>query len=284
MENKSIPHSIQVNGNLIDLSSPKVMGIINATPDSFYSGSRVDGERQITERVMSVIDEGADFIDIGACSTRPNAPLATQQEEIKRLRKILTVIQKIAPDTVMSVDTFRSNVAKMCVEEFGVGMINDISGGEMDKDMFDTVACLKVPYIMMHMRGTPETMQQNTHYKHLRLEMTQYFAHKVYALQERGVNDIILDPGFGFGKTAEQNYELLGHLEEWQQFQLPLLVGMSRKSMIYNTLGITPEESLNGTTAVNVIAMMKGANILRVHDVKACVEATKIFNAMKNTL
>lgn len=280
MKNKSLPHSIQVNGKLIELSSPKVMGIVNITPDSFYSNSRAIEEREIAERVEHILNEGADFIDIGACSSRPNATLASQEEEMKRLRKALPIIRDIAPDTAISVDTFRSDVASMCVEEFGVGLINDIFAGEMDNNMFKTVARLRVPYIMMHMKGTPETIQQDANYEHLRIELTQYFAHKIYTLQEFGVNDIILDPGFGFGKTTAHNYELLNHLDEFQLFDLPILVGISRKTMIYKTLGITPEESLNGTTAANVIAMMKGANILRVHDVKSCVEAVKIFNTM----
>lgn len=284
MKNKPLPHSIQVNGKLIELSSPKVMGIVNITPDSFYSDSRTIGEKEIAERVERILNEGADFIDIGACSSRPDAKLVSQDEEMERLRKALPLIRNIAPDTTISVDTFRSDVASMCVEEFGVGIINDISAGEMDNNMFGTVARLRVPYIMMHMKGTPDTMQQDVQYEHLRIEVTQYFARKIYSLQELGVNDIILDPGFGFGKTTAHNYELLNHLDELQLFDLPILVGMSRKSMIYKTLGITPEESLNGTTATNVIAMMKGANILRVHDVKACVETVKIFNTMNKHL
>ncbi len=284
MELKSIPHSLQVNGQLVELSSPKVMGILNITPDSFYSGCRTETEMGIAQRVEQIISEGADFIDVGACSTRPNAPLADQDEEMARLRKGLSVIQRIAPEAVISVDTFRSDVATMCVEEFGVGIINDISAGEMDDKMFDTIARLKVPYIMMHMKGTPQTMQQAPHYEHLRAEITQYFARKTYALYERGVNDIILDPGFGFGKTVAHNFEILKYMEELQNFNLPILVGVSRKSMIYKTLGITPEDSLNGTTAVNVIALMKGANILRVHDVRECVEAVKIYNTMNKPL
>lgn len=280
MKNNALPYSIAVNGQLIELTTPKVMAILNVTPDSFYAGSRTNTEVLIAERVEQIVSEGADIIDIGAYSSRPNAQHISQEEEMERLRKGLTTIQRIAPDAMVSVDTFRSEVARMCVEEYGVGIINDISGGEMDPQMFDTVAHMNVPYILTHMKGTPQTMQDHPHYEHLRAEITRYFARKVYDLHERGVNDTILDPGFGFGKTLADNYELLKHLEELQLFKMPILIGVSRKSMIYKTLDVMPEEALNGTTAVNVIAMMKGANILRVHDVKECVEAVKIYNAM----
>lgn len=281
MELKSIPHSLQVNGQLVELSSPKVMGILNITPDSFYSGCRTETEMGIAQRVEQIISEGADFIDVGACSTRPNAPLADQDEEMARLRKGLSVIQRIAPEAVISVDTFRSDVATMCVEEFGVGMINDISAGEMDDKMFNTIARLKVPYIMMHMKGTPQTMQIAPQYDHFLKEIFYFFSEKVQKLRDLGVKDIILDPGFGFGKTLEHNYQLMNHLEEFKLFELPLLVGISRKSMIYKLLDTTPEEALNGTTVLNTIALQKGAHILRVHDVKAAVEAVKIVEKMK---
>ncbi len=275
-----IPYSIRVNGQLMNLSTPKVMGILNVTPDSFYAGSRKETEKDIAERVEQIVSEGADFIDIGAYSSRPNATDVSAAEETGRLRRGLDIIRRIASDAVVSVDTFRADIAAMCVEEYGVAVINDISGGQMDKAMFDTVARLNVPYIMMHMKGTPQDMQQHPHYDHLMKEVMLYFAERVQELHARGVNDIILDPGFGFGKTLAHNYELLKKMEELQRFSLPVLVGISRKSMIYKLLGCTPEESLNGTTVLNTLAMEKGASILRVHDVKACVEAVRIFNAM----
>ena len=275
-----IPYSIRVNGQLMNLSTPKVMGILNVTPDSFYAGSRKETEKDIAERVEQIVSEGADFIDIGAYSSRPNATDVSAAEEAGRLRRGLDIIRRIASDAVVSVDTFRADIAAMCVEEYGVAVINDISSGQMDKAMFDTVARLNVPYIMMHMKGTPQDMQQHPHYDHLMKEVMLYFAERVQELHARGVNDIILDPGFGFGKTLAHNYELLKKMEELQRFSLPVLVGISRKSMIYKLLGCTPEESLNGTTVLNTLAMEKGASILRVHDVKACVEAVRIFNAM----
>lgn len=264
----------------MDLSTPKVMGILNVTPDSFYAGSRKETEKDIAERMEQIVSEGADFIDIGAYSSRPNATDVSAAEEAGRLRRGLDIIRRIASDAVVSVDTFRADIAAMCVEEYGVAVINDISGGQMDKAMFDTVARLNVPYIMMHMKGTPQDMQQHPHYDHLMKEVMQYFAERIQELHARGVNDIILDPGFGFGKTLAHNYELLKKMEELQRFSLPVLVGISRKSMIYKLLGCTPDESLNGTTVLNTLAMEKGASILRVHDVKACVEAVRIFNAM----
>ena len=278
------PLYINVNGRLMDLSEPQVMGILNVTPDSFYAGSRAETEQDIIRRLHQIMDEGASIVDIGGYSSRPGAQEVSAEEEMERLRMGLKLIRKHRPDAVVSVDTFRADVAKMCAEEYGVAIINDISAGQMDDNMFPTIARLGIPYIIMHMKGTPQTMQQAPHYEHLRAEITQYFARKTYALYERGVNDIILDPGFGFGKTVAHNFEILKYMEELQNFNLPILVGVSRKSMIYKTLGITPEDSLNGTTAVNVIALMKGANILRVHDVKECVEAVKIYNTMNKPL
>lgn len=272
--------TIQVNGRLMDLSTPKVMGILNVTPDSFFAGSRKESESDITARVEQILDEGADIIDIGAYSSRPNAADVSPEEEMQRLRKGLELIRNTAPEAVVSVDTFRADVAAMCVEEYGVALINDISGGQMDKRMFDTVARLNVPYILMHMQGTPQDMQQNPHYGNLRKDVMLYFAERVQDLHDRGVKDIILDPGFGFGKTLDHNYELFLHLDDLQLFRLPVLVGISRKSMIYKLLGGTPDDALNGTSVLNTIALMKGADILRVHDVKACVEAVRIFNRM----
>lgn len=275
-----IERTIRVNGQLMNLSTPKVMGILNVTPDSFYAGSRKETTSDIAYRVEQIITEGADMIDIGAYSSRTNAEHVSTKEEMARLRKGLEIIREVAPEAIVSVDTFRADVASMCVEEYGAALINDISGGQMDERMFDTVARLNVPYIMMHMQGTPQDMQLHIHYNHLRMEIMQYFALKVQELYARGVKDIIIDPGFGFGKTLAHNYELFKHLEDFKLFGLPLLVGISRKSMIYKLLDSSPEEALNGTTVLNTIALTKGADILRVHDVKACVEAVRIFNQM----
>lgn len=272
---------INVNGKLLDLSTPCVMGILNVTPDSFYAGSRMQTEKEIVRRVEQISTEGGDIIDIGAYSSRPNAEDVSPEEEMERLRTGLSVIQKVNPEAIVSVDTFRADVARMCVEEYGVAIINDIAAGAMDENMFRTVAELNVPYIMMHMQGTPQDMQQHPHYDNLLKEIFLYFACKVAQLRELGVKDIILDPGFGFGKTVAHNYELLAHLEEFRIFDLPLLVGVSRKSMIYRLLETTPQEALNGTTALDTVCLMKGANILRVHDVREAVETVKIVEALK---
>lgn len=272
---------INVNGSLLDLSVPCVMGILNITPDSFYAGSRMQTEAEIARRTEQILVEGAGIIDVGAYSSRPNAENVSPLEEMERLRMGLSVLRKVRPDAVVSVDTFRADVARMCVEEFGVAIINDIAAGEMDADMFRTVAELNVPYIMMHMQGTPQDMQKHPRYDNLLKEVFLYFARKVQQLRDLGVKDIILDPGFGFGKTVEHNYELLSHLEEFRVFELPLLVGVSRKSMIYRLLGTTPQEALNGTTVLDTICLMKGADILRVHDVREAVETVKIVEAMK---
>ena len=273
---------LNVNGSLLDLSQPRVMGILNVTPDSFYAGSRTQTEAEIVRRVRQIVSEGAAIIDIGAYSSRPNADNVSSREEMERLRMGLKILFEIQPDAVVSVDTFRADVARMCVEEYGVAIINDIAAGEMDANMFHTVAALNVPYIMMHMQGTPQSMQQHPHYDNLLKEVFLYFARKVQQLRDLGVKDIILDPGFGFGKTMEHNYELLSHLEEFRIFELPLLVGVSRKSMIYRLLDITPQEALNGTTVLDTICLLKGADILRVHDVKEAVETVRIVQAMRN--
>ena len=268
---------INVKGKLLDLSAPQVMGILNITPDSFYSKSRKNSKVDISERTNQILSEGASIIDIGAYSSRPDAEDVSEKEEIDRLRPALELINKEHPDAIISVDTFRAKVASVCVEEYGVAIINDISGGEMDANMFDTVARLNVPYIMMHMKGTPQDMQSQPHYDDLLKEVFLYFAEKVYKLHQMGVKDIILDPGFGFGKTVDHNYELLAHLQDFELFQLPILVGVSRKSMITKLLNITTDEALNGTSVVDTIALTKGADILRVHDVKESVQAVKIF-------
>ncbi len=273
---------INIKGALMDLSTPQVMGILNITPDSFYAGSRNQTAQEISERANRILEEGAGIIDIGAYSSRPNAENISPEEEMQRLRMALEILNKEHPDAIISVDTFRADVAAMCVEEFGVAIINDIAAGEMDPHMFDTVARLNVPYIMMHMQGTPQTMQATPHYDNLIKEIFLYFATKIEQLHAKGVKDIILDPGFGFGKTVAHNYELLNQLQEFSLFEMPVLVGVSRKSMIYKLLGGTPFEALNGTTALNTISLLKGANILRVHDVKEAVETVKIVEAMRN--
>ena len=275
------PLYINANGKLMDLSEPQVMGILNVTPDSFYAGSRAETERDITQRIHQIVNEGASIIDIGAYSSRPNAQHISAEEEMSRLRTGLELIRKHYPEAIVSVDTFRADIARMCVEEYGVAIINDISAGNMDEQMFSTIARLGVPYIIMHMKGTPQNMQENPHYDHFLKEIFYYFSEKVQKLRDLGAKDIIIDPGFGFGKTIEHNYELMNHLEEFHLFELPILVGISRKSMIYKLLGITPEEALNGTTALNTIALTKGAHILRVHDVKEAVECVKIVQKMK---
>ncbi len=266
----------------MDLSTPQVMGILNVTPDSFYAQSRKQSDEEIAQRATQILSEGASIIDIGAYSSRPNAEHITAEEEMRRLRHGLSIITREHPEAVLSVDTFRADVAAMCVEEYGVAIINDIAAGEMDNRMFDTVARLNVPYIMMHMQGTPQTMQATPHYDNLMKEIFLYFAEKIARLHELGVKDIILDPGFGFGKTLAHNYELLNNLQEFAQFEMPLLVGVSRKSMIYKLLGTTPEEALNGTTVIDTVALLKGADILRVHDVRQAVEAVRITEAMKH--
>ena len=272
---------INVNGQLMDLSQPRVMGILNITPDSFYADSRKQTEKDIIARIHQILDEGGDFIDIGAYSSRPDASDVSPKEEMERLKYGLEILRNECPEAVVSVDTFRADVAKMCVEEYGAALINDIAAGQMDPEMFSTIAQLKVPYIMMHMQGTPQNMQKNPHYDNPVKEIILYFAEKIEKLRASGVKDLIIDPGFGFGKTLAHNYEILDKLEELQMFQLPILIGVSRKSMVYKLLGGGPEDALNGTTALHAIALMKGTRILRVHDVKAATETVRIFQALK---
>lgn len=273
--------TLNIRGRLLSLATPVVMGILNITPDSFYADSRKQSEAAIEERIQAILSEGGQIIDIGGYSSRPDAAEVSPEEEMKRLAFALKILNAHYPDAIVSVDTFRADVARRCVEEDGVSIINDISGGELDKKMFETVAGLNVPYIMMHMRGTPQTMQQHTDYTDMMEEIMLYFAAKVRELRLMGVNDIILDPGFGFSKTVDQNYRLMNRLEEFDVFGLPLLVGISRKRMIYNYLGGTPADSLNGTIVLNTYALMNGADILRVHDVRAAVEAVKIITKLK---
>ncbi len=274
-------HTLNLRGRLLELREPQIMGILNVTPDSFYSDSRTPDEAHITDRVRQMMDEGADMIDIGGYSSRPGADDVTPEEEMDRLRRGLRIVRKLYPEVPVSVDTFRADVARMCIEEEGADIINDISGGMMDRQMFRTVARLGVPYILMHMQGTPDTMQVAPHYDNLRREVMLYFAERIDRLCQMGAKDIIVDPGFGFGKTLEHNYELMNHLEDFAVFNLPLLVGISRKSMIYKLTGGTPQSSLNGTTVLNTISLVKGAHILRVHDVKAAAEAKQIYMAVK---
>lgn len=273
--------TINIKGDLFPLDRPVVMGILNVTPDSFFAGSRKRTEAEIAMRIEEILAQGGDWIDIGGYSSRPDATPVTADEEMRRLELGLEILRHDYPSVPVSVDTFRADVARCCVEKYGVAMINDISAGELDPEMFRTVADLKVPYIMMHMRGTPQTKDSLTDYTNLMDEIMLYFAEKVRQLRLMGVSDLILDPGFGFSKTLEQNYELMAHLREFGIFDLPILVGISRKRMIYQLLGGSPEESLNGTTALHTYALLNGADILRVHDVKEAVEAVRIVQKIK---
>ena len=270
------PYTINVSGRLIDLAEPHIMGILNITPDSFYSDSRKLTEESIRLQVRKIVDEGGQMIDLGAYSSRSGADDVSVSEEMERLKKGMKVLREEAPGIPVSIDTFRADVAKMCVEELGADIINDISGGELDSKMFSTVARLGVPYVLMHMKGTPQNMQQEAHYENLMKEIMLYFAEKVQRLRDLGQKDIILDPGYGFAKTIDHNYELLQHQEMLKIFDLPILVGLSRKSMVYNLLEVTPHQALNGTSVLHTLALLRGANILRVHDVKACAEVIKI--------
>lgn len=276
-----VQYTINVGGKLLDLGEPQVMGILNVTPDSFYGKSRKQSDEEIAARVRSVLQEGGSMIDIGAYSTRSGAADVPVETEMSRLRHGLGILRREAPDAIVSVDTFRADVARMCVEEYGVQIVNDISGGELDDRMFDTVARLGVPYILMHIKGNPQNMQDNPQYDDLMCEMLVYFGSKVQRLHEMGVKDIILDPGFGFAKTLDHNYELMNRMEDLKVLGLPLLVGVSRKSMIYRLLGTSPDEALNGTTALHAMSLLKGASILRVHDVREAVETVEI---VKKTL
>lgn len=277
---QDVPYSLNIGGRLIELAHPIVMGILNATPDSFYSASRVESERDIAERALQIVAEGGKIIDVGAYSTRPGADEVSQEAEMERLRFALEVIAKVAPEAFISIDTFRADVARMCVEEYGAHIINDISGGTMDRRMFRTIAHLGVPYILTHIQGTPQTMQQHSQYENLIADVMLYFSQRVNDLRALGAKDIILDPGFGFGKNLKQNYALMHHLDDFSEFGLPLLAGVSRKSMIHQLLGVTPAESLTGTIALQTVALTKGANIIRAHDVREAVESIRIVQAV----
>lgn len=277
------PHyTLNFRGKLVELQRPWVMGILNVTPDSFYAESRTPMAEPvgIAERAEKMILEGADMIDVGAYSSRPGADDISPLEEMKRLEVALAAVRNVAPDVYVSVDTFRADVARQCVEHFGVDAINDISGGVLDKSMPKVVAKLGVPYIIMHMQGKPETMQQAPEYKDVVAEVLEFLARQQQRFFEAGGKDVIVDPGFGFGKTLQHNYRLMDRLEDFHELHAPLLVGLSRKSMIYKLLETTPQEALNGSTALHTIAMMKGAHLLRVHDVKAAVEARSLLEAM----
>jgi dihydropteroate synthase len=272
--------TINCNGNLIDLSTPKVMGILNVTPNSFYDGGKHKEINSIIHQVDKMLSEGADFIDIGAYSSKPSAEFVSEEEEVKRLVPIVKSLVDTFPNIILSVDTFRANVAKAAVEH-GVAMVNDIAAGLLDDKMLETVADLKVPYIMMHMRGNPQTMQSLTQYDDIVKEMIFYFSERIQKARSFGISDIVIDPGFGFAKTLEQNYEVLHKMELFSILELPLLAGISRKSMIYKVLEKTPQEALNGTSVLNTIALQKGAKILRVHDVKEAVECIKLVSKLK---
>ena len=269
-------YSLNLKGRLVTIDRPWVMGIINVTPDSFYGGSRVEDEQTLVERVQAMLDDGADVLDIGACSTRPGSEQVDARGEMQRLDWALGIIRRVSPDVILSVDTYRADVARRCVMEWGVDIINDISGGTIDEDMFSTIADLQVPYVLMHTRGTPETMASMTDYENVAADVLEWMARRIDELRQMGVADIIADPGFGFAKTMEQNFELLARLDAFHALDAPLLVGVSRKRMIYTPLDCTADEALNGTTVINTLALQQGAHILRVHDVKPAVEAVKL--------
>lgn len=273
--------NINCNGTLVDLTSPKVMGILNITPDSFYDGGKFNDFETIYSHVSKMLGDGATFIDLGAYSSRPGAKHISEDEEIHRIIPIVQFLLKEFPTILLSIDTFRSNVAKQCIEK-GACMVNDISAGSMDPALFSTVAKLQVPYVIMHMQGTPQNMQQNPSYTNIVTDLLLYFSKKIMELRQLGLNDIIIDVGFGFGKTIEHNYQLLQQLAHFKSLEVPSLVGVSRKSMLYKPLNISPETALNATTSANTIALLNGANILRVHDVKEAIEAVKIVNLLKN--
>ena len=273
--------TINCKGQLVDLSTPKVMGILNVTPNSFFDGGKYKNESEMLSKVGKMLSEGATFIDVGAYSSKPSAEFVSEEEELQRIVPIINLILEYYPETLISIDTFRSDVAKVCIEN-GAAIINDISAGNLDDNMLETIAKYNVPYIMMHMRGTPQTMQAMTSYENIVKEILFYFSERIAQARSHGINDLIVDPGFGFAKTLEQNYEVLQKMELFEILELPLLAGVSRKSMIYKTLHSTAEEALNGTTVLNTIALTKGAKILRVHDVKEAMECVTLFNKINN--
>ena len=269
--------TINCKGILVDLTTPKVMGILNVTPNSFFDGGKYKNETDILAQVEKMLVDGATFIDVGAYSSKPNAEFVSEHEEVSRIIPVVHLILKHFPETLLSIDTFRSEVAKASIEA-GAALINDISAGNLDDNMLETIAKYNVPYIMMHMRGTPQTMQSLTNYEDIVKEILFYFSEKVAQARRFGINDLIIDPGFGFAKTTAQNFEVFQKMELFNILELPLLVGVSRKSMIYKTLDISIENALNGTTVLNTLALTKGAKILRMHDVKEAVECVTLFN------
>lgn len=274
---------MNVSGRLFSLDQPVVMGILNITPDSFYDGGRHNSSLSMKQRIDDIMVQGADMIDVGAYSSRPGALHISEKEEWERLMPALEMIRRMYPDAVVSVDTFRSAIARRSVNEYEVAIINDISGGSMDREMAETIGGLGVPYVLMHMLGTPQNMQHHPVYENDVVdEINLYFSKKINWLTRHGVKDIILDPGFGFGKTLEHNYSILNRLDEFQIHEMPILVGVSRKSLIYNALGVTADESLNGTTVLNTLALQRGAGILRVHDVKEAKECIKLVALMNS--
>ncbi len=276
------PKYISAGGKLIDLTIPKVMGIINITPDSFYNGSRASGDAEVIALAEKMLRDGADILDIGGYSSRPRADDITVEEESRRVLNAISLVRKEFPGAIISVDTFRAEVAQKAVSVHGANIINDISGGETDEKMFEVVARLNVPYIMMHMKGNPRTMQDNPQYEDVVADILMWFGKRIVKLQDKGVKDIIIDPGFGFGKTIKHNFDMLERLGDFAIAGLPLLVGISRKSMIWKSLSITPDEALNGTSVLNTVALLKGADILRVHDVKEAVQAVRLIQMLKD--
>lgn len=274
---------MRLNNTIIDLSKPRVMTIINITPDSFYDGSRCFTEEQIERKVLAALDEGADMFDVGGYSSRPNADDVPINEEIRRIARAMKVIRRVAPSTAVSIDSFRAEVIRRTVEEFGDCIVNDISAGELDPTMVETVAELRLPYVAMHMRGTPTTMQKMTSYSDVVEDVRKYFLRKIEQLRKAGIEDIVVDAGFGFAKSLDQNYELIRGLHRLTDLGVPLLVGISRKSMIYKLLGCTPDKALNGTTALHMEALRQGAKILRVHDTREAKEVITIFNKLNKT-
>jgi dihydropteroate synthase len=275
----SVNKTLQIRGKILDLTTPKIMGIVNVTPDSFYTGSRANAEVEVLKLAEKMVREGATFIDIGGYSSRPGAIDISAEEEWQRVMPSIIAIRKEFPETIISIDTFRSVIARNAVES-GCDLVNDISAGQLDGDMFRTISALQVPYIVMHMRGTPQTMNQLTEYDNLIKEIIDYFHKIINSLHEQGVKDIIIDPGFGFAKTIAQNFELLNKLNQLRILEKPLLVGLSRKSMIWKTLKSSPEDALNGTTALHTLALLKGTSILRVHDVKEANEVIGLMNML----
>jgi len=280
MSHPFVPYSLNLRGRLIMIEQPLVMGIVNITDDSFYAGSRVLDEDALTQRLSQMFVDGADIIDIGACSTRPGSHAVDEGEELQRLEIALRIAHQVVPQAMLSVDTYRAQVARTCVEQWGADIVNDISGGTLDDAMFDTIATLHCPYVLTHMRGTPATMQGFTNYNDVSADVLEWLARKLDELRCRGVSDVLIDPGFGFAKTTAQNYDLLRHLEAFHSLDAPLLVGMSRKRMVCEPLGITADQALNGTTVVNTVALLAGAQVLRVHDVSAACEARTLVGQL----